>query len=142
MSAKARKSVFGQAIASRTICMPRSPAPMIPSRSLSLAPRTLETASVPARPEATLPMKLRRDCIALLLIGWLAIRMVALHEFGAATVMEPGVRLESGHWKGGAGDSPAASGHANRPLGANLSRVDGFSRTQRPLGVSFPQAGL
>ena len=36
---------------------------MMPRRMRSLAPRALEVASVPARPVATLPMKLRRDCM-------------------------------------------------------------------------------
>src|SRR5260370_16144678 len=44
-----------------TSCRPRSPAPIMPSRMRSFAPKTLDTASEPARPEATLPMKLRRD---------------------------------------------------------------------------------
>src|SRR5690349_18611788 len=36
---------------------------MMPMRMRSLAPKTLEAANVPASPVATLPMKLRRDCM-------------------------------------------------------------------------------
>src|ERR1051326_2425505 len=36
---------------------------MMPMRIRSLAPKTLEAANVPASPVATLPMKLRRDCM-------------------------------------------------------------------------------
>src|SRR4029077_15912434 len=60
-------SVFGHAIAWRRISEPRAPGPMMPIRMRSFAPRTLEAANEPARPEATLPMKLRRDCIDILL---------------------------------------------------------------------------
>src|ERR1019366_8596443 len=38
---------------------------MMPRRIRSPAPRALPAASVPARPVATLPMKLRRDCMAI-----------------------------------------------------------------------------
>src|SRR5271157_4898350 len=44
---------------------------MMPMRIRSFAPNTLEAASVPARPEATLPIKLRRDCMGKLLLGCL-----------------------------------------------------------------------
>src|ERR1039458_9422289 len=38
---------------------------MMPRRIRWLAPRALPAASVPARPVATLPMKLRRDCMGI-----------------------------------------------------------------------------
>src|SRR5689334_20568145 len=49
--------------ASRRISDPRAPGPMMPIRTRSLAPRTLEAANVPAKPVATLPMKFRRECM-------------------------------------------------------------------------------
>src|SRR5438270_12359856 len=63
MSATPANSILGQARASCMISEPRAPGPIIPRRMRSLAPRTLEVARVPARPLATLPIKLRRDCI-------------------------------------------------------------------------------
>jgi hypothetical protein len=49
--------------ASRMICAPRSPGPMMPRRMRSLAASTLGAAMAPAKPLATLPMKIRRDCM-------------------------------------------------------------------------------
>ena len=53
----------GQAMASRTIRMPRSPAPSMPSRMRSLALSTLPGAAATARPDAIFPRKLRRESI-------------------------------------------------------------------------------
>src|SRR5215470_724945 len=69
MSATPTNSVLAHAIASCMISDPRAPGPMMPRRMRSLAPRTLDVARVPARPVATLPIKLRRDCIIPLLQG-------------------------------------------------------------------------
>src|ERR1022692_1085447 len=56
-------STFWQLSACWRISVPRAPGPMMPRRIRWLAPRTLPAASVPAKPVATLPMKLRRDCM-------------------------------------------------------------------------------
>src|ERR1039457_4636435 len=61
-------SVLAQATAWRRISEPRAPGPMMPMRIRSLAPRTLDAASEPARLVATLPMKLRRDCMDRILL--------------------------------------------------------------------------
>src|SRR5712692_6171831 len=67
MSATATNSVLAHAMASRMICWPREPAPIIPSRRRSLAPRIwlpgAMVAMVPATPAETFPMKLRREVI-------------------------------------------------------------------------------
>src|ERR1039457_1184551 len=68
MSAAPMHSVLGQASACRRISEPRAPGPMMPMRIRSLAPRTLDAANVPARLVATLPMKLRRDCMDRILL--------------------------------------------------------------------------
>src|SRR6476659_619764 len=86
MSANATNSVFGQAIASRPMCIPRSPAPMIPRRILSFAPKTFDTASEPARPEATLPIKLRRDCKNLHLGGCVSYLYSSIPAGGAGAL--------------------------------------------------------
>src|ERR1017187_4397235 len=58
-------STFWQVSACWRISVPRAPGPMMPRRTRWLAPRALPAASVPARPVATLPMKLRRDCMGI-----------------------------------------------------------------------------
>src|SRR5581483_10387123 len=55
-------SVLGHPCASRRSSVPRVPIPITPTRTRSLAPSTLDAASVPANPVATLPMKFRLDC--------------------------------------------------------------------------------
>src|SRR4051794_11469481 len=83
MSAKATKSTPGREIASRTSCMPRSPAPIMPSRTRSLAPRTVVgAAKVVARPDATVPIKLRRELMGI----WSSI----LPAFGYGLVLDAG----------------------------------------------------
>src|SRR5579862_7715764 len=57
------QSTFSRASAWRRISDPRAPGPMIPRRTRSFAPSTLDAAKVPANPPATLLMKLRRDCM-------------------------------------------------------------------------------
>src|SRR3954447_25683828 len=69
MSAAPTHSTLAQASASRRISDPRAPAPIMPRRTRSLAASALVVARAPATPLATLPMKIRRDCIALLLGG-------------------------------------------------------------------------
>src|ERR1035437_3900888 len=58
-------STFSQASACWRISLPRAPGPMMPRRIRWFAPRALLAANVPARPVATRPMKLRRDCMGI-----------------------------------------------------------------------------
>ena len=64
-SAKAAISVLGHARIWFSSSVPRSPAPMTPTRMRSAAPSTSAgpAARVPASPVATLPIKLRRESI-------------------------------------------------------------------------------
>src|SRR5580704_18059695 len=90
-------SVLGQASAWRRISEPRAPGPMMPMRMRSLAPRTLDAANVPARPVATLPMKLRRDCMdrILLLLRVTDKTIIAKGHRGAEPSLSPAHRPQS-----------------------------------------------
>src|ERR1019366_6099921 len=92
-------STFSQLSACCRISVPRAPGPMMPRRIRWLAPRALPAASVPARPVATLPMKLRRDCMG---IGSLDVNPIIYGRGGGADGCEGRRRTGSG-WKESSG---------------------------------------
>src|SRR5512141_1383502 len=97
MSQNAANSTPGVDTAQRTSSMPRSPAPMMPMRTFSFAPSTAEgTAKVPASPDATFPIKIRRDCMTDVLRFYLTADAVNVKRHIVARVLVPCDQVETG----------------------------------------------
>src|SRR5450759_2842296 len=94
-------STFSQASACWRISLPRAPGPMMPRRIRWFAPRALRAANVPARPVATRPMKLRRDCMGIGLLGRNPI--IYGRDAGAEASGETGSRAHQAEHMGGRG---------------------------------------
>src|ERR1035437_9322182 len=116
-------STFSQASACWRISLPRAPGPMMPRRIRWFAPRALLAANVPARPVATRPMKLRRDCMGIGLLGRNPI--IYVRDAGAEASGKTGSRAHQAEHMGGRGRVRRWGGTGSVPAVDRKSVVEG-----------------
>src|ERR1035437_8843481 len=134
-------STFSQASACWRISLPRAPGPMMPRRIRWFAPRALLGANVPARPVATRPMKLRRDCMGIGLLGRKPI--IYGRDAGAEASGETGSRAHQAEHAGGRGRVRRWGGTGSVPVVMlDLALEPLLLRSVRVLAVDFEQVLL